>query len=172
VVQVSAGVRHSCAVLANGQARCWGENSSRELGTGPNGPALQSLRPVVVRSRNPGRPALTGVRTISAGLSFSCALLRTGQVRCFGIDDDGESGDGVRTGRIGPVPVLSATGTYDPPTPGNLTRITQLSAGDNHVCARRNDGRVLCWGRNEQSQGGSGAGAADRLRPTSVLAPP
>ena len=169
VVHISAGGRHSCAVLANGQARCWGENSSRELGTGPNGPN-QALRPVVVRSRDRGRPPLTGIRTISAGSQFTCAVLRTGQVRCFGIDDDGEAGDGVRTGRVGPVAVLSATGAYDPATPGNLTGITQLSAGQDHVCARRNDGRALCWGRNEEDQGGSGAGANDRLRPTSVLA--
>jgi alpha-tubulin suppressor-like RCC1 family protein len=171
VVHISAGARHTCAVLANGQARCWGQNDVRELGTGPNGPDV-AKRPVVVRSRARGRPPLDGVRTITAGRFHTCALLRTGQVRCFGEDDDGQSGDGVRTGRTGPVPVLSATGTYDPPTPGNLTGITQVSAGADHLCARRNDGRALCWGRNEEGQGGSGAGPNDRLRPTSVLAPP
>jgi len=171
VVHISAGARHTCAVLANGQARCWGQNDAHELGTGPNGPGV-ALRPVVVRSRDRGRPALTGVRTISAGNRNTCALLRTGQVRCWGIDDDGESGDGVRTGRVGPVPVLSATGTYDPPTPGNLTGITQVSVGGDHVCTRRNDGRAHCWGSNDDKQVGSGTGAGDVLRPTSVLAPP
>jgi alpha-tubulin suppressor-like RCC1 family protein len=171
VVHVSAGFRHSCAVLANGQARCWGQNDLHELGTGPTGPAV-ARRPVVVRSRDRGRPPLTGVRTISAGSRFTCALLRTGQVRCFGADDDGESGDGARTGRIGPVPVLSATGEYDPPTPGNLTRITQLSAGTDHACVRRNDSRALCWGSNDQDQLSSGSGDGVKPRPTSVLAAP
>jgi alpha-tubulin suppressor-like RCC1 family protein len=64
------------------------------------------------------------------------------------------------------------SGTYDPPTAGNLTGITRLSVGNDHACVRRNDGRALCWGRNEQHQVGSGTGAGDVLRPTSVLAPP
>ena len=171
VVHISAGARHSCAVLANGQARCWGQNDFRELGTGPGGPAV-ALRPVVVRSRDRGRPPLDRIRTITAGTFHTCALLRGGQVRCFGIDDDGESGDGVRTGRIGPVPVLSARGLYDPATPGNLTGVAQVSAGGNQVCTRRNDGRAHCWGSNDVGQVGSGTGPNDVLRPTSVLASP
>jgi alpha-tubulin suppressor-like RCC1 family protein len=170
VVQVTTGHRHSCAVLTNGQARCWGDNAGRQLGLSTTARG-RSLRPVVVRTRAPGHPALVGARSITAGMFSTCLVLSNAQVRCFGDDADGQLGDGETTGRIGPVPVISATGEYDPPTPGNLTRITVVSSGDRHVCARRNDGRALCWGSNELDQVGSGAGSEHR-RPTSVLANP
>jgi alpha-tubulin suppressor-like RCC1 family protein len=44
-VAISAGGEHSCALLANGSARCWGRNGSGRLG---NGSTIDSLTPVVV----------------------------------------------------------------------------------------------------------------------------
>ena len=35
---------------------------------------------------------------------------------------------------------------------GPLTGVAQLSAGASHSCARLDDGRVACWGRNNQGQ--------------------
>jgi alpha-tubulin suppressor-like RCC1 family protein len=171
VRQVTAGTRHSCAVLSSGQARCWGENAFRQLGL-PQSTGGRSLRPVVVRTTAAGHPALVGARSIAAGGTSTCLILSNAQVRCFGSDGDGQLGNGAPSTNPGPVPVLSATGLYDPPTPGNLTGITHVSVGSAHACARRNDGRALCWGSNEFSEGGSGAGTNDALRPTSVLAVP
>ena len=36
VVAITAGAAHTCAALASGQMRCWGANSSGQLGTGMN----------------------------------------------------------------------------------------------------------------------------------------
>src|SRR5262245_60825211 len=47
VAQVAAGILHSCAVVTGGQARCWGENGTGQIGNGdaPNdAPTPQAVR--------------------------------------------------------------------------------------------------------------------------------
>lgn len=36
VRQIRTGARHTCAVLANGQLRCWGHNDDGQVGDGTN----------------------------------------------------------------------------------------------------------------------------------------
>ena len=43
--QVSVGERHSCAITTSGQAVCWGDNTSGQLG---NGTTAASVAPVVL----------------------------------------------------------------------------------------------------------------------------
>src|SRR5436189_91880 len=56
-VAVSASYGHSCALLASGSAKCWGNNSNVQLG---NGTTTNSSTPVVVSS-------LTNAVAIAAG---------------------------------------------------------------------------------------------------------
>ncbi len=165
VRQLEAGDHHACARLASGQARCWGRNNFRQLGVDGS----RRLRPVVVELGN-GSP-LGGLTHITAGEWFSCASLTSGQVRCWGSDLRGQLGNGPADGP-GPVAVLSANGGIDPPTPGNLTGITQVSAGGGTACVRRNDGRAMCWGDNRHGQVGEGTGYDTVPRPSTVLAAP
>ena len=51
-----------------------------------------------------------------------------------------------------------------PPTIGNVVAV---SAGGNHTCALRVDGKAFCWGRNTDGQLGDGT-QEDRLNPTAV----
>ena len=168
VVQVVGGSAHTCARLSNRQVRCWGINANHELGI--QAPAVQRLRPVVVQQRTPSHPPLTGVIGLGAGSNTTCAVLNTREVRCWGDDQQGELGNGTTTGQVGPVAVRSPAGGIDPPPgPGNLTGITQVGGGGDHVCARRNDGRAFCWGSNTYEQIGNGGGNDPVHRPTSVL---
>ena len=68
VVQVAAGDAHTCALLSDGTVRCWGLNTSSQLG---NSVGAVSLTPVAVSG-------LSNVVMISAGGRQSCAVLVDG----------------------------------------------------------------------------------------------
>ncbi len=159
VTQVTVSGYHGCARLANGQARCWGLNDSGYLG---NGTTTNSNLPVVVRAVT-GAGALTGVTRIFGGYAHTCALLNTGQVRCFGEHDYGELGIGppVSTYKSRPKVVVGTNGA------GALTGVTQLDTNSYHTCVRLNTGQARCWGYNSVAQVGNG-NTNDRGIPTVV----
>src|SRR4029079_11210831 len=82
-VAVSAGVIHTCAVLQNGTARCWGYNSSGQIG---DGTTTDRFTPAVVS----GITTATGA--VAAGNNDSCVLLQGGSVKCWGMNTYGELG--------------------------------------------------------------------------------
>ena len=155
IAQLSLGAAHSCARLTTGQARCWGENQNRQLGTGDQNDG----GPFVVENRTGG--ALTGVTAIAAGANHTCAIVAGGQVRCFGSNVNGQLGDGSLQPRTRPVIVLDVNGS------GALTGATQISAGNNYTCVRLNTGQARCWGNNTSGQLGRG-NVDSRNRPVVV----
>jgi alpha-tubulin suppressor-like RCC1 family protein len=162
VTQVSAGSFLTCARLASGQARCWGDNTKGELGIGVQGGSR--LRPAVVESAN-GAGALTGVTQVVAGEEHACAILAgAGQVRCWGTREYGQLGDGSFTGvAVRPQVVRTVAG------PGALTGVTQLGFDFVTTCARLSNGQARCWGYN--AYGGLGNGNFDsKARPQIVQA--
>jgi len=138
VVQISAGVFHTCAVLEDTTARCWGLNASGQLG---DGTTTQRNAPVVVGGSTP----LSGVVEISAGQVHTCARLADGTVSCWGSNFFGQIGDGGRGSSQTPVGVVGLSG------------ISGISAGAFHSCAVRLSGQALCWGRNLSGELGSGS---------------
>lgn len=77
----------------------------------------------------------------------ACALLKTGAVQCLGTNGSGELGDGTTQSRT----TLAAV--------PNLTGVVELTAGSAHVCARKSDQSIWCWGGNDHGQVGSGSAA-------------
>jgi alpha-tubulin suppressor-like RCC1 family protein len=84
---------HSCATLVGGSARCWGDNSSGQLGDGTTDDAYE---PVTVTG-------LSGAVAIDTGTSHGCAVLGNGNAACWGWNGVGQLGDGTTTDS--PVPV-------------------------------------------------------------------
>jgi alpha-tubulin suppressor-like RCC1 family protein len=67
---------HTCAVLNNGDVRCWGDNSVGQLGDG-----------TMTNKAYPDGPAVVqGARAVSAGWQHTCALLENGTIKCWGRD--------------------------------------------------------------------------------------
>jgi alpha-tubulin suppressor-like RCC1 family protein len=157
ITQVAAGNAHTCALLSNHQARCWGKNDDGQLGTGDN---AGSPTAVTVRNTTDTGP-LTGIVQIVAGNAHTCALLAGHQVRCWGDNFVGELGNGTDDDSALPVAVKAVAG------PGRLRNVTQITAGDEHTCARLASGQARCWGYNGNSQLGEGTDE-DRYRPVAV----
>jgi alpha-tubulin suppressor-like RCC1 family protein len=82
------------------------------------------------------------VRQVSAGNGFACAVLRSGEVWCWGSSANGRLGTGAPTGNhAAPVRIVG------------LDDIDKVSAGDAFACAhRQNDSAILCWGKNDLLQ--------------------
>ena len=97
VQSIGVGSSHTCAILSGGAAKCWGYNGDGEVGDGTSG--TNSLTPTQVLGLT------SGVQSISAGASHTCALLTTDVIKCWGDNYYGEIGDGTRTNRLTPVTV-------------------------------------------------------------------
>ncbi len=91
------GDRYSCALLSDGSVKCWGYNSSGQLG---DGTTTDRHTPVSVQNIS------TGVQ-IALGYNHSCALLSDGTIKCWGDNAYGQLGDGTTTDRHTPVSVSS-----------------------------------------------------------------
>jgi alpha-tubulin suppressor-like RCC1 family protein len=137
VRQISAGGRHTVAVLDDGGVMAWGANGDGQLGDGTHDTHLIPL-PV---------PGLGPVAQVSAGGAHTLALARDGTVWAWGNNSHGQLGDGTLGDRSMPVAVLGLTG------------ITQVSAGQRFSLARRSDGTVWAWGENARGQLGNGTRA-------------
>ena len=146
VDDVQAVWDHSCALLNSGSVKCWGHNGDGELG---DGTLVRRLQPVQVQGLN------SGVQQISLGFDSGCALLNTGEVRCWGYNGNGQLGDGTRSTRRTPVPVFG------------ITTATQISAGWDQTCAVLAGGGLKCWGGNDRGEIGDGT-TVDRLKPVDV----
>jgi len=100
VIAIAAGDEHSCALTTSGAVECWGGDFRGQLGDGTSTFAARST-PVGVSGLG------SGVTAIAAGQEHSCALMSTGDVKCWGRDDFGQLGDGTTTfGRWTPVGVV------------------------------------------------------------------
>ena len=119
VVSVVSGLYQSCALTVAGAVRCWGDNSSGQLG---NGTLTDSPVPVAVKGMTNGATALT-----SGGL-HACAI-KAGVLKCWGYNGIGALGNGTFTDS--PIPVT---------VKGLGAGVSAVSAGGYHTCALKAGG--------------------------------
>jgi alpha-tubulin suppressor-like RCC1 family protein len=87
---------------------------------------------------------------VSGGGSHTCALLATGDVKCWGYNFYGQLGDGTTTNNMVPVTV------------SGITTATSIATGYYHSCALLANGDVKCWGHDAVIGDGT---TANRARP-------
>jgi alpha-tubulin suppressor-like RCC1 family protein len=132
--RTSLGAAHTCALLADGTAKCWGNNYDGQLG---DGTFIDKNTPVTVSG-------LTNAVAIAGGAAHTCALLSDGTAKCWGNNYYGQLGDGTFIDKNTPVTV------------SGLTNAVAIAASFYHTCALLSDGTAKCWGRNDYGQLGDG----------------
>ncbi len=146
-IAITAGGAHTCALMAAGTVRCWGNGALGTLGYGNFANIGDDEFPDTVAPVDLGRHTATA---IDAGESQTCALLDDATVRCWGDGFYGQLGLGTQDS-VGVAQTPAAVPSV------NLGRGARaISAGRQHTCALLDDGSLRCWGRNQFGQLGYG----------------
>jgi len=149
VVSISGGYEHTCAVLTNGEAKCWGRNGYGELG---DGTTTNRSVPTSVVSLG------TTIRSISGGLRHTCAITTGGAAKCWGYNALASLGSGTFTDSLTPVDVV-----------GLDSGVLSIDAGKGFTtCATVTGASVKCWGGSWAGNVGDGF-TADRSSPVNVV---
>jgi alpha-tubulin suppressor-like RCC1 family protein len=143
VTAITAGAVHTCALLSTGGLKCWGGNAFGQIG---DNSSRKRKTPVDVSGLT------SGVTQVSAGGFHACARTSGGGAKCWGWNQHGEVGDGTVVDRHVPTDVSGLT-----------TGVTQVSAGQEHSCARMSGGSLSCWGDNARGQMGDGTTTSSSL---------
>lgn len=161
-LQLALGYRHTCGLL-QGRVKCWGFGQALGKGTTPDygdngGELVSALQAIDLGS------GFTPIKIV-AGRDFTCALSSAGTVKCWGLNDQGQLGQG-RPGNTAATQYigddLNEMGSALPAVDlGGFIKDIETSANSSHVCALYNSNRMKCWGANTLGQlGASFSGAS------------
>src|SRR5438128_9803607 len=81
---------------------------------------------------------------LAVGSAHTCEILDDGSVRCWGLNNFAQLGDGTFVNKSAPVTVTG------------LGPAVSIAAGDVHTCVIASNGSVSCWGDNSTGQLGNG----------------
>lgn len=161
-IQVAVGATSSCVLFQSGSVKCWGDNSSGQLGQGDT----------VARGDNPNEmgdnlpPIALGtgrtVLKVGVGTGYACAQLDNDTLKCWGTypgalgaftlpnhgDDPNEMGDNLAVVDFG-------TGR----------KVIDFAVQDYALCAQLDDLSIKCIGRNATGELGQGD-TTPRIDPT------
>ena len=150
--KLDAGSSDTCIRTRSGIAECWGYNDSAQLGDGTT-----NLRTKPLKVKKLG----SNIKAVAAGYGHTCAITASGGVKCWGMNDSGELGNGTLKDQRRPVSVVGLS--------KGVVQVTASSGG--HTCALLKDGTVKCWGSNWAGQLGDGS-HIDKLTPVKVTGLP
>jgi len=166
VLQLMVGNAHNCVRLAGNSVKCWGNNDNGQLGQdnqqalGDDAGEMGGALPTVALGS--GR----NVSNLIAADRYNCALLDNGDLKCWGINTDGDlglgdtndRGDGLEADRVTPLPGgTSEMGDNLPAVDFGAVGTLVTVASDEHNCALFDDGSVKCWGGGSSGRLGNGA---------------
>lgn len=154
---LSLGFFHSAAITSEGRVFTWGNNSSGQLGDGTNYFSTDLLDITAQFGLGEGET----VDAIFLGEFHSLAKTSLGRVFAWGMNSDGQLGDGTTGTRWSPVDI---TGRFS--LQGEET-VTAVSIGNSTSGCLTSLGRVFTWGDNYYGQLGD-ATTADQNEPVDI----
>jgi|GEM_PF-3068226 len=128
---LAAGGTTTCSVLRNGAIQCWGDNALGQAGGGDGSPDNYAT-PTAVSGLS--GPAIS----VAVGATHSCALLESGEVECWGSNEEGglAGGDDLEhEGKHSPTVVV-----------GLAERATDVGAMLDGTCVIAEGGTAYCAG--------------------------
>lgn len=147
VTAIATGQAHTCALLNTGAVKCWGWNNAAQIGActsaAGSGATTHCKTPQDISGLG------NGVVDIEAGRYHTCALLNTGDVKCWGFGTSGQLGNGTFNSSSTPVSVVDLS-----------SPVTRIAAGGDTTCAVLSNGGARCWGQNSYGSLGNGATSA------------
>lgn len=135
VLSVATGYSHTCIIDTAKRVRCAGLNEDGQLGL--------ALDHGDTATFNNAIPNIENAAKVVTGALFTCVLMETSLVVCFGTNENGQLGDGSYLDSYLPIEIP-------------LTGVVDLSAGESHVCFKTSDGKNYCQGDNRRLQLGNG----------------
>jgi Regulator of chromosome condensation (RCC1) repeat/PASTA domain len=175
VTAIATGGLRSCAVLATGGVKCWGYSYGSApvdvMGLTSGVTAISAGGPICVLTNTGGVKCLdrdhpspidipglsSGVRAVATNAGHGCALTSAHGVKCWGLNDFGQLGDGTTSDRSTPVDVS-----------GLGRGVIGITAGGFYSCAVTSAWGAKCWGSNGAGALGDGT-ETRRLRPVDVV---
>jgi alpha-tubulin suppressor-like RCC1 family protein len=145
IIQIEAGAKHGLALRKDGTVWAWGNREDGAIGDGQP----KTLRPL--KAIGPTQvPGLQGITQIAAARRHNLALRSDGKVMAWGLNHDGQLGNGTRDNGWLPVEVTG------------LDRVVALAAGvasfggNSFSGAVRDDGTMWTWGSGVSGVSGNG----------------
>jgi hypothetical protein len=123
-IALSVGDAHACVLRLGGSVACWSFNDISAYMFNPQDIAIAT-----------DVAGITDAVAIGSGTQ-NCAVLRTGSVMCWGLDN--------------------AVYHDVPYVIGGIIDAVDIAVGYEESCAVRANGHVACWGRNTSGEGGNG----------------
>jgi alpha-tubulin suppressor-like RCC1 family protein len=145
-IDITSGPYGFCVIRdnTNKEVWCWGLAAYGNLGNGST--AAQNIaKQVIDSSANP----IQGITKLSGSFYSICALDSSSQVYCWGNS---------KFGQLGNLNSIDATRTAAAFVPDSykgsspITGVSDLFVSAKHVCVKKTDEKVYCWGENGQGQ--------------------
>ncbi len=148
VAAITSGGLVSCALTGTGGMKCWGYNA---LGQTGDQTTTNRSTPVDVIGLT------SGVAAIAAADRHVCAVTTAGDAKCWGLNTEGQLGNGTTVNSVVPVNVTGLTGIA-----------SAIAVYDRHSCVLTKTGGVKCWGNNDVGALGDGDSPNDSDTPVDV----
>lgn len=174
---IEAGARHTCVILDSGDVKCWGYNNFGTLGLSRTDYSVgTNVKPVDVANVNIG----SSVKQLAAGYEHTCALLDSGDIKCWGNNARTYTNcysSCYRCGWFstccsnycynntdlwGALGIGQATIIGDNEHPSSVDNVDiggkaiSIAASERGTCAVLENNQLRCWGRNLSGELGYG----------------